>query len=71
MPVALGDETTERPLVWHGAPRGKRQAMDIGEPKREIVIEPIEDPVPREAPIETPVEPAAPEPDRAEPARVG
>ncbi len=45
--------------------------MDIGEPKREIVIEPIEDPVPREAPIETPAEPAAPEPDRAEPARVG
>ena len=45
--------------------------MEIGKPKREIVIEPIEDPVPREAPIETPAEPAVPEPDPAEPARVG
>ena len=70
MPVAVGPETTELRRLRPG-PRGKRQAMDIGEPKREIVIEPIEDPVPREAPIETPVEPATPEPDRAEPARVG
>jgi hypothetical protein len=30
--------------------------MEIGEPKREIVIEPIEDPVPRDVPRE-PVEP--------------
>ena len=70
MPVAVGPETTELRRL-HLSPEGKRQAMDIGEPKREIVIEPIEDPVPREAPIETPVEPAAPEPDRAEPARAG
>ena len=71
MPVAVGPETTELGRLRPG-PRGKRQAMDIGEPKREIVIEPNEDPVvPREAPIETPVEPAAPEPDRAEPVRAG
>jgi hypothetical protein len=31
--------------------------MQIGEPKREIVVEPIEDPVPREVPPE-PDEPA-------------
>jgi hypothetical protein len=30
--------------------------MEIGEPKREITIEPIEDPVPREQPVE-PAEP--------------
>jgi hypothetical protein len=45
--------------------------MEIGEPKREIVIEPIEDPVPREAPVETPADPVETDPDRAEPVRVG
>jgi len=39
--------------------------MEIGEPRRTIVIEPIEDPVPRERP-ERPEreEPAAPPPER-------
>jgi hypothetical protein len=31
--------------------------MEIGEPRREYTIEPIEDPVPREQPAEEPVEP--------------
>jgi len=31
--------------------------MDIGEPQREITVEPVEDPVPREQPAEAPVEP--------------
>jgi hypothetical protein len=42
--------------------------MEIGEPKREIVIEPIEDPVPREAPV--PDEPAEPLPAPVEPETV-
>jgi hypothetical protein len=37
--------------------------MEIGKPRREIVIEPIEDPVPREQPVE----PAPPEPVPVEP----
>jgi hypothetical protein len=38
--------------------------MEIGEPRREIVIEPIEDPVPREQPVEPgPAEPVPVEPD--------
>jgi len=36
--------------------------MEIGEPQREIIIEPLEDPVPREQPVEAP--PA--QPDREE-----
>jgi hypothetical protein len=40
--------------------------MDVGEPQREVEVEPIEDPIPREEPV--PEEPAeAPQ----EPARVG
>ncbi len=42
--------------------------MEIGEPRRTIVIEPIEDPVPREEPERKPSEPAEPTPER-EPAR--
>jgi hypothetical protein len=42
--------------------------MEIGEPNREIVIEPLEDPVPREAPA--PKEPARPATVPAEPERV-
>jgi hypothetical protein len=39
--------------------------MEIGEPKREIVIEPIEDPVPRETPVPVPdPEPVPVEPDK-------
>jgi hypothetical protein len=37
--------------------------MDIGEPQRRRVVEPIEDPVPREVPAE-PVEPVEPERER-------
>jgi hypothetical protein len=33
--------------------------MDVGEPEREIVVEPIEDPVPREEPAS----PSAPGPE--------
>jgi hypothetical protein len=40
--------------------------MEIGEPKREIVIEPVEDPVPRKAPSE----PVEPEKAPAEPEKV-
>jgi hypothetical protein len=29
--------------------------MEIGEPKREFTVEPVEDPVPREEPVEQPV----------------
>lgn len=36
--------------------------MDIGKPEREIVVEPIEDPVPRKEPVEPVREPPAPEP---------
>jgi hypothetical protein len=45
--------------------------VEIGEPKRVIVVEPIEDPVPREAPA--PGEPDEPAPVEAprEPERVG
>ena len=40
--------------------------MEIGEPRRTIVIEPIEDPVPREEPEPRPVpEPSQPSPDFA------
>jgi hypothetical protein len=28
--------------------------MEIGEPKREFTVEPVEDPVPREEPVEQP-----------------
>jgi hypothetical protein len=28
--------------------------MEIGDPQREIIVEPVEDPVPREEPDETP-----------------
>jgi hypothetical protein len=42
--------------------------MEIGEPNREIVIEPLEDPVPREAPA--PNEPVEPVPTPDEPERV-
>lgn len=42
--------------------------MEIGEPKREIVIEPIEDPVPRERPA--PVEPHEPVTAPVEPEKV-
>ena len=42
--------------------------MEIGEPKRTIVVEPIEDPVPRETPSPEPA--PAPEEQPAEPERV-
>jgi hypothetical protein len=41
--------------------------LEIGEPKRTIVVEPVEDPVPREAPSEPDeqlVEPPRPDPDK-------
>lgn len=42
--------------------------MQIGEPQRTIVVEPLEDPVPREAPApERPVEMPDPVPRRPEP----
>lgn len=31
--------------------------MEIGEPERQITVEPVEDPVPREQPVEAPAEP--------------
>jgi hypothetical protein len=31
--------------------------MEIGEPERQITVEPVEDPVPREEPVEAPAEP--------------
>ena len=42
--------------------------MDIGEPKRTYTVEPLEDPVPREAPSEPPAEPREDpsEPDEVE-----
>jgi len=42
--------------------------VEIGEPKRTIVVEPIEDPVPRETPSPEPA--PAPEEQPAEPERV-
>jgi hypothetical protein len=36
--------------------------VEIGEPKRTYTVEPVEDPVPREAPAEPAEEPAAPAP---------
>jgi hypothetical protein len=42
-------------------------AMEIGEPRRTIVVEPLEDPVPRENPTEAdepPVEPLPRDPER-------
>jgi hypothetical protein len=42
--------------------------VDIGEPKRTYTVEPLEDPVPREAPSEPPAEPSEDpsEPDEVE-----
>jgi hypothetical protein len=37
--------------------------MDIGDPEREITVEPVEDPVPRQEPLEAP---PLEEPDREE-----
>ena len=36
--------------------------MEIGRPVRTRIVEPLEDPVPKEAPAAPAVEPAAPEP---------
>jgi hypothetical protein len=41
--------------------------MNIGEPLRTYTIEPIEDPVPREAPATRPEKDPDPEPARREP----
>jgi hypothetical protein len=41
--------------------------MEIGRPRRKYVIEPLEEPVPREAP-EEPATPAEPEREHAQPA---
>jgi hypothetical protein len=52
-------------VIGGGGVRGARlksAAMEIGEPERTVTVEPLEDPVPREAPAE-------PEPER-EPAEV-
>jgi hypothetical protein len=38
--------------------------MEIGEPRREIVIEPIEDPVPREVPAEPAPDPVPLQPEK-------
>jgi hypothetical protein len=40
---------------------GDRASMDIGSPRRQYEIEPIEDPVPREDPKPRAPEPVAPE----------
>ena len=45
---------------------GKECAVEIGRPVRTHIVEPLEDPVPKEAPVE-PVEPT-PEPAPAAPA---
>jgi hypothetical protein len=42
--------------------RKEDTTMDIGEPKRTIIVEPIKDPVPRERPV-------APAPPREPPAK--
>ena len=59
---------------WDGCEKGTFGAeeseaggrgMDIGEPKRTIVVEPLEEPIPREEPHELPertTEPSEPEP---------
>jgi hypothetical protein len=39
--------------------------MEIGDPERVIVVEPIEDPVPREEPAPPPTRPREPEPEEA------
>ncbi len=36
---------------------GKERAMEIGRPVRTHIVEPLEDPVPREAPVEPVPEP--------------
>ena len=41
--------------------------MHIGDPRRTITVEPIEDPVPRELPQEVPEDEPAEEPKRPEP----
>jgi hypothetical protein len=42
--------------------------MHIGEPQRIVVVEPVEDPVPREEPVpEKPVERPSPAPSEREP----
>jgi len=40
--------------------------MEIGEPRRTIRVEPLEEPVPREVPEEQPERPAQPEPREPE-----
>lgn len=37
-----------------GAPREEGKAIDIGEEKRTIIVEPIENPVPQKQPVEAP-----------------
>ncbi len=47
--------------------------MDIGEPQRKIVVEPIRNPVPERTPEphEQPAEPSRLEPSQPEPVRTG
>jgi hypothetical protein len=45
--------------------------MHIGEPQRIVIVEPVEDPVPREQPVpEKPAEKPSPAPNEPEPVRV-
>jgi hypothetical protein len=48
LPLLLG-----RPVVLLIVYR-ERGVMEIGDPEREIIVEPVEDPVPREEPAEAP-----------------
>ncbi len=47
------------------APDGKERAMEIGRPVRVHIVEPLEDPVPRESPTEPVPEPPREAPDAA------
>lgn len=44
--------------------------MEIGEPERTYTVEPVEDPVPREAPAEPAEQPAGPSEEPVEPDKV-
>ena len=57
-PHELLESVTEA-LGW---PRGRERAMEIGRPVRTHIVEPLEDPVPRESPTEP-----VPEPTREAP----
>jgi hypothetical protein len=55
MPARKGNDVaplgcSERLELWPDPAAGKAENMNIGEPVREILVEPLEDPVPRETP---------------------